>query len=48
MTRKKDKQEIAVLKGPNDSKLFQSHCHSLIGGSTVKCNKREACIELQG
>jgi hypothetical protein len=46
MTKEKDKQEIAVLKGLSDGKLFQFHCHSLIDGSTVKCNKREACMEL--
>jgi hypothetical protein len=23
-------------------------CHSLIGGSTVKCSKQEACMELKG
>jgi hypothetical protein len=46
MTREKDKQEIAVFKGSSDGKLFQSHCHSLIGGSTVKCSKREACMEI--
>jgi hypothetical protein len=46
MAREKDKQEIAVLKGLSDGKLFQSYCHSLIGGSTMKCSKRKACMEL--
>jgi hypothetical protein len=46
MTSEKDKQQIVVLKGSSDGKLFQSHCHSLIGGSTMECSKREACMEL--
>jgi hypothetical protein len=46
MAREKDGQEIVVLKGSSDGKLFQSHCHSLIGGSIVKCSKQEVCIEL--
>jgi hypothetical protein len=37
-------KKLQLLKGSSDDKLFQSHCHSLIGRSTVKCSKLEACI----
>jgi hypothetical protein len=42
MTGEKDRQEIVAIKDSIDGKLFQSYCHSLIGGSTVKCSEREA------
>jgi hypothetical protein len=46
MAGEKDRQEIIALKDSIDGKLFQSYCHSLIGGSIVKCSEREACMEL--
>jgi hypothetical protein len=44
MAGEKDRQEIVAIKDSIDGKLFQSYCHSLIGGSTVKCSEREACM----
>jgi hypothetical protein len=46
MGSEKNRQEIAVLKNSSNSELLQYHCHSLVGGSTAKCSKREAFMKL--
>jgi hypothetical protein len=46
MAEEKDRQEIVALNDSINGKLFQSYCHLLVDGSTMKCSKREACMEL--
>ena len=41
MVGEKDRQEIVALKASIDSKLFQSYCHSLVGGNIVKHSERD-------
>ena len=42
--REKDMQKIVELKDSSDDKLFQSYFHSLVGESTMKYSKWEACM----